>query len=74
MQLDIYNKITIETETIVYDVREWPTVYTQIHFKRQIMQQQEMFNLKTSQQQYIQRIAKQECAIKSCDSRSSYPR
>ena len=29
MQLDIYNKTTIETETIVYDiVREWQTVYT----------------------------------------------
>ena len=29
MQLDIYNKSTIETETIVYDiVREWQTVYT----------------------------------------------
>ena len=29
MQQDIYNKTTIETETIVYDiVREWQTVYT----------------------------------------------
>jgi len=29
MQLDIYIKTTIETETIVYDiVREWQTVYT----------------------------------------------
>ena len=29
MQLDIYDKTTIETETIVYDiVCEWQTVYT----------------------------------------------
>ena len=29
MQLDIYNKTTTETETIVHDiVREWQTVYT----------------------------------------------
>ena len=31
MQLDIYNKTTIETETIVYDiVCEWQTVYKSI--------------------------------------------
>ena len=31
VQLDMYNKTTLETETIVYDiVREWQTVYKSI--------------------------------------------